>query len=249
MWGVKSGATPETVLGLVTCAGCIVVSDRRLVSILSMSVEAVDALVPGVWDLKPDEFLGSDVWLQEVKFILYPVLLGPVQTWIACACHNVSFASQTRSCTPWQTGCNCCWTSPRDCHTTSCGPSKFTIASLSESERYMLVICPLLVFWVRLRSAASPSASVHISISVSLSSVFACFSTTPSSAKSVASSLLASSLLTSPLSCCASCYLTLASLSSPAPPCCPSSNSGTLSVGTSIFPTLLPFFFVTSSVF
>ena len=67
---------PETMLGLAT-EGCIVVSDRMLISILSMLVEAlemscaaaVDALAPQAGDLKPDdlsdESLASNVHLQE----------------------------------------------------------------------------------------------------------------------------------------------------------------------------------------
>ena len=63
----------------VPTEGCIVVSSRILISILSVSVEplkmsraeAVDALAP-LWRFA--ESLVSDVRLQEVKFILNPVL-------------------------------------------------------------------------------------------------------------------------------------------------------------------------------
>ena len=61
-------------------------SDCMLISILSMSVELLemlcaepaDALVPWARDLKTEDFfesLASNVCLQEVKFILNPVLL------------------------------------------------------------------------------------------------------------------------------------------------------------------------------
>ena len=76
----------QTALGLET-EGFIVVSDRKLISVLSMSVEALemscaeaaDALAPQERDLKPKittepECCASDVRLQEVKYILNPVL-------------------------------------------------------------------------------------------------------------------------------------------------------------------------------
>ena len=70
----------ETALRLVT-EGCIVVSDHMLISILSMSLEplemlcaeAADALAPWAGNLKLKS-LTPDVCLQELKFILNPVL-------------------------------------------------------------------------------------------------------------------------------------------------------------------------------
>ena len=89
--------------------------DHMLISILSVSVEALgmscaeaaEALAPRDWDLKPDNL--SVLCLIVISGIqTLPVSssdvrsspLGPVQTLIASACHNVSFATQTRSCTP-----------------------------------------------------------------------------------------------------------------------------------------------------
>ena len=58
------------------------------------------------WDLKPDDFLSP---LRLMCDLRNPNL-SCIQLWhcvisslIAWACHNVSLATQTRSCTPWQT--------------------------------------------------------------------------------------------------------------------------------------------------
>ena len=75
----------ETTLGLAI-EGCSVVSDCMLIFILSvlveplemLCVEAADALVPWAGDLKAEDLLislASDMCLQEVQFVLNPVLL------------------------------------------------------------------------------------------------------------------------------------------------------------------------------
>ena len=131
--------------------------------------------------------------------------------------------------------------------------TKSTIASSSESIKFMLVMCHLLYRDCNnCNVPASPSASV----SVSLLSILACCSRTSSSAEYI-SPLLASSLLAYSLCFCASSSLSLASLSSLlhciSAAMSPSSNSGGVSVGTSVLLTPLlsflgPIFIAISSV-
>ena len=65
IWSMTCWSTKEcleTILEFVTCGGCVVASDGMLISILSVSVEAVEmfcgkVLAPQAWHLKPDDFL------------------------------------------------------------------------------------------------------------------------------------------------------------------------------------------------
>ena len=88
--------------------------ESMLISILSVSVKALDmpcavvaeALAPWAWDLKLDDLLSSLHLMCNLRNPNLPKSdvpsssSGPVQTSIASAWHNVSFPSQTRSCTP-----------------------------------------------------------------------------------------------------------------------------------------------------
>ena len=63
----------ETAQGLVT-EGCIVVSDCMLISIISVSVERLEMSCAEEGDALAPQPLVSEVCLQEIKFILNPVL-------------------------------------------------------------------------------------------------------------------------------------------------------------------------------
>ena len=86
----------------------MVFDDRMLISILCVSAEALEmlcavvaeALAPRACDLKADDLLSL---LCLMCYLRNPSLSspsGPVQTSTASASCNVSFASQTTSCTP-----------------------------------------------------------------------------------------------------------------------------------------------------
>ena len=105
-WSTK--AHPEAAMRLVTV-------DRMLISILSVSVEALElcavaaeAWAPRIWELKPDDLLSPLHKMCELRnptlslssFDISSSALGPVQTLIVLACRDVSFVTQTRSCIP-----------------------------------------------------------------------------------------------------------------------------------------------------
>ena len=104
----------------------------------------------------------------------------------------------------------------------------------------MFVICPVLYLDCNCDVPSSPQPSV--SIFVSLLSVLSCFSATPTSAECVGSFLMASFLCF-----CASSLLSLGSLSSVlfclSAAVSPDSNSVGVSVWTSIFHSLLQFYY------
>ena len=99
--------------------------DCILISILSLSVDALEmlctvvaeALASRACNLKADDLLS---FLRLMCNLRNPNLSCPVQTLITSVSCNMSFASQTRSCTPSQTACDSWRTAPREIPSVLC---------------------------------------------------------------------------------------------------------------------------------